>query len=99
MEFDKLLSDSRDFFSSPEEEAETVAMIRGDPEAVLAGAYKPFMKKLATAVITARTPKEMLEAQERRFQAILSGLETRLRAAELYIQTAKELGQVTSSVV
>lgn len=88
-EFEKLLNDSRDFFSSTEEESETVAMIRRDPEAILAGTHKPFMKKLATAVINARTPKEMMESQERRFQASISALETRLQESELVIKTLR----------
>jgi len=49
--FEKILEDSRDFFSGPEEENEVVAMIRRDPDSILLGKHKPFMKKLAEAII------------------------------------------------
>ena len=71
-EFQKILDASRDFFSSPEEEREVIDLIRRDPDAILSGTHKPFMKKLATAIIHGRTVgvKEMLE-QESRFQTAL----------------------------
>jgi hypothetical protein len=71
-EFEKILDASRDFFSSPEEEREVIDLIRRDPDAILSGNQKPFMKKLASAIIHGRTVgvKEMLD-QEARFQTAL----------------------------
>ena len=71
-EFEKILDASRDFFSSPEEEREVIDLIRRDPDAILSGMHKPFMKKLASAIIHGRTVgvKEMLD-QEARFQTAL----------------------------
>lgn len=71
-EFEKILEASRDFFSSPEEEREVIDLIRRDPDAILSGMHKPFMKKLASAIIYGRTigVKEMLD-QEARFQTAL----------------------------
>jgi hypothetical protein len=77
--FDEILEASRDFFSSADEERETVDLIRRGPDAILAGAYKPFMKKLAAAIIHDRSC-EVLAAQEERFKELFVDQEDRLRA-------------------
>ncbi len=87
--FEKILDDSRDFFSGPEEESEVVAMIRRNPDAILSGKHKPFMKKLAEAIIRDR-PKdfhsqievEMLKAKIATLEADLRELTVRVNGKE-----------------
>jgi hypothetical protein len=74
--FEKVLEESRDFFSSQEEEREVVDLIRRDPEAILSGDHRPFMKKLASAMIKDH-PKD-----QARFQQVIDSLETKIISLE-----------------
>jgi hypothetical protein len=88
-EFEKILDASRDFFSSPEEESEVVAMVRRDPDAILSGKHKPFMKKLAEAIIRDR-PKDFRSMDLEMLKAKIASLEDDLRDLRVEKEIIKE---------
>jgi len=99
------IASAEDFFDSSEEKEETLQRIRQNPEAILSSSEKPFMKKIARAMmaqVKEYTPLTQALIDQRAFlqeQMNEKIMEERARTEELLIQQQEFFqGQLSAEI-